>query len=69
MIPETVTATPGEESSDALQLIDQMGEFFADPLADVLPVAQPVELAEVEEKDEEEEFGLYTGNSNSGWMR
>jgi hypothetical protein len=30
MIPETVTATPGEESSDALQLIDQMGEFFAD---------------------------------------
>jgi len=36
MIPETVTATPGEESSDALQLIDLVGEFYADPLGFVV---------------------------------
>jgi hypothetical protein len=25
--------------------------------------------AEVEEEDEEEEFGRFSGSSNSGWMR
>jgi hypothetical protein len=35
-----------------------------------LTFAQPVEPAEVEEVDEEEEFGRgFTGSSNSGWMR
>ena len=34
-----------------------------------LTFAQPVAPAEVEEKDEEEEFGRFTGSSNSGWMR
>jgi hypothetical protein len=34
-----------------------------------LTFAQPVDPAEVEEKDEEEEFGRYSGSSNSGWMR
>jgi hypothetical protein len=31
-----------------------------------LTIAQPVEPAEVEEPDEEEEFGSYSGSSNSG---
>jgi hypothetical protein len=34
-----------------------------------LTFAQPVEPAEVEQKDEEEEFGGYGGSNNSGWMR
>jgi hypothetical protein len=35
-----------------------------------LTFAQPLEQAEVEEPDEEEEFGLYGGHSSSGgWMR
>jgi hypothetical protein len=34
-----------------------------------LTVAQPVAPTEVEEDDEEEEFGPYTGGSSSGWMR
>ena len=34
-----------------------------------LTFTQPVEPVEVEEKDEEEEFGRYSGSSNSGWMR
>jgi hypothetical protein len=34
-----------------------------------LTFAQPVAPAEVEEEDEEEEFGRYSGSSNSGWMR
>ena len=34
-----------------------------------LTFAQPVEPAEVEEEDEGEEFGRYTGSSNSGSMR
>jgi hypothetical protein len=34
-----------------------------------LTFAQPVAPAEVEEVDEEEQFGRYTGSSNSGWMR
>src|ERR1017187_3204700 len=40
MIPETVTATPEEESSDALQLIDQVSKFYADPLGFVLTCFQ-----------------------------
>jgi hypothetical protein len=34
-----------------------------------LTFAQPVTPAEVEEPEEEEEFGRFTGSSNSGWMR
>jgi hypothetical protein len=35
-----------------------------------LTFAQPVAPAEVEEPDEEEEFGRgFTGSSSSGWMR
>jgi hypothetical protein len=35
-----------------------------------LTFARPVEPAEVEEEDEEEGFGRYTGSSSSGgWMR
>jgi hypothetical protein len=34
-----------------------------------LTFAQPVAPAEVEEADEEENFGRYSGSSNSGWMR
>ena len=34
-----------------------------------LTFAQPVAPVEVEEKDEEEEFGRYSGSSNSEWMR
>jgi hypothetical protein len=34
-----------------------------------LTFAQPVASAEVEEADEEEAFGRYTGSSSSGWMR
>ena len=34
-----------------------------------LTFAQPVVPVEVEEKDEEEEFGRYSGSSSGGWMR
>jgi hypothetical protein len=34
-----------------------------------LTFAQPVPPAEVEEPDEEEEFGRYSGSSSSVWMR
>jgi hypothetical protein len=34
-----------------------------------LTFAQPVAPAEVEEQDEDEEFGGYRGSSSSGWMR
>ena len=34
-----------------------------------LTFAQPVAPAGVGEGDEEEQFGRYTGSSNSGWMR
>jgi hypothetical protein len=34
-----------------------------------LTFAQPVAPEEVEEPDEEEKFGRYTGSSSSGWMR
>jgi hypothetical protein len=37
------------------------------PLA--LTFAKPVASAEVEERDEEEEFGRYSGRSSGGWMR
>ena len=33
-----------------------------------LTFAQPVAPAEVEEEDEDEEFGRFSGSSNSGWM-
>jgi hypothetical protein len=37
---------------------------------DALALTQPVVPAEVEEEDEEEKFGRYTGSSSSGgWMR
>jgi hypothetical protein len=41
------------------------------PIGDALALtfAQPVAPPEVEEKDEEEEFGRHTGSSSSGWMR
>jgi hypothetical protein len=32
MIPDTVIAAPTEDSSEALQLIDRVSEFYADPL-------------------------------------
>jgi hypothetical protein len=38
----------------------------------VLTFAQPVAPAEIEEKDEDEEYGSYGGHSSSGgggWMR
>jgi hypothetical protein len=39
-------------------------------MALAMTFAQPVEPAEVEEVDEEEQFGRYTGSSSSGgWMR
>jgi hypothetical protein len=34
-----------------------------------LTFAQPMAAAGVEEENEEEAFGRYTGSSNSGWMR
>jgi hypothetical protein len=37
--------------------------------AQALTFVQLVAPAEVEEADEEEEFGRYSGSSNSGWMR
>jgi hypothetical protein len=40
---------------------------YGDSLA--LTWAQAVEPAEVEEEDEEENFGRYSGSSGSGWMR
>ena len=55
------------ESKAEMQKRGQASPDDGDALA--LTFAQPVEPAEVEEKDEEEEFGRYTGSSNSGWMR
>jgi hypothetical protein len=40
-----------------------------DGAALALTFAQPVAPEEVEEEDEEENFGRFTGSSNSGWMR
>src|ERR1039457_4338634 len=55
------------ESKADMQKRGQASPDDGDALA--LTFAQPLEPAEVEEEDEEEEFGRYTGSSNSGWMR
>jgi hypothetical protein len=55
------------ESKADMQKRGQASPDDGDALA--LTFAQPVEPAEVEEVDEEEAFGRYTGSSNSGWMR
>jgi hypothetical protein len=55
------------ESKADMQKRGQAGPDDGDALA--LTFAQPVGPAEVEEEDEEEEFGRFTGSSNSGWMR
>jgi hypothetical protein len=55
------------ESKVDMQKRGQASPDDGDALA--LTFAQPVGLAEVEEEDEEEGFGRYTGSSNSGWMR
>jgi hypothetical protein len=55
------------ESKADMQKRGQASPDDGDALA--LTFAKPVEPVEVEEKDEEEECGRYTGNSNSGWMR
>jgi hypothetical protein len=34
-----------------------------------LTFAKPVASAEVEERDEEDEFGRHSSSSSSGWMR
>jgi hypothetical protein len=55
------------ESKADMQKRRQASPDDGDALA--LTFAQPVAPAEVEEEDEEEEFGRFTGSSNSGWMR
>jgi hypothetical protein len=55
------------ESKADMQKRGQASPDDGDALA--LTFAQPVAPVEVEEKDEEEEFGRYSGGSNSGWMR
>jgi hypothetical protein len=55
------------ESKADIQKRGQASPDDGDALA--LTFAQPVAPAEVEEQDEEKEFGRYTGSSNSGWMR
>ena len=55
------------ESKADVQKRGQASPDDGDALA--LTFAQPVAPAEVEEEDEEEAFGRYTGSSNSGWMR
>jgi hypothetical protein len=55
------------ESKADMQRRGQASPDDGDALA--LTFAQPVEPAEIEEGDEEEEFRRYTGGSNSGWMR
>jgi hypothetical protein len=56
------------ESKADMQKRGQASPDDGDALA--LTFAQPMALAEVEEEDEEDEFGRYTGgSSNSGWMR
>jgi hypothetical protein len=55
------------ESKANMQKRGQASPDDGDALA--LTFAQPVEPAEVEEVDEEEGFGRYTGSSSSGWMR
>ena len=55
------------ESKPDMQKRGQASPDDGDALA--LTFAQPVAPAEVEEEDEEEEFGRFSGSSNSGWMR
>jgi hypothetical protein len=55
------------ESKADMQKRGQASPDDGDALA--LTFAQPVAPTEVEEEDEEEEFGRYTGSGNSGWMR
>jgi hypothetical protein len=55
------------ESKADMQRRGQASPDDRDALA--LTFAQPVAPAEVEEEDEEENFGRYTASSNSGWMR
>ena len=55
------------ESKADMQKRGQASPDDGDALAPTF--AQPVAPAEVEEEDEEEAFGRYTGSSNSGWMR
>jgi hypothetical protein len=55
------------ESKADMQKRGQASPDDGDALAPTF--AQPVAPAEVEEKDEEEEFGRYSGGSISGWMR
>jgi hypothetical protein len=58
---------PGSAKAD-VQKGRQASPDDGDALA--LTFAQPVQPGEVEEEDEEEEFGRYTGSSSSGgWMR
>jgi hypothetical protein len=59
---------PVLESKADMQKRGQASPDDGDALA--LTFAQPVAPAEVEEEDEEEGFGRYTGSSSSGgWMR
>jgi hypothetical protein len=58
------------ESKADMQKRGQASPDDGDALA--LTFAQPVSPAEIEEPDEEEEFGSYGGHSSSGgggWMR
>jgi hypothetical protein len=56
------------ESKADMQKRGQASPDDGDALA--LTFAQPVAPAEVEEEDEEEGFGRYSGSSSSGgWMR
>jgi hypothetical protein len=57
------------ESKADMQKRGQARPDDGDALA--LTFAQPVAPAELEEpeEDEEENFGRFTGSSNSGWMR
>jgi hypothetical protein len=55
------------ESKADMQKRGQASPDDGDALA--LTFAQPVAPAEVDEEDEEDKFGRFTGSSNSGWMR
>jgi hypothetical protein len=55
------------ESQAGTQKRGQTSPDDGDALA--LTFSQPVAAAEVEEPNEEEEFGRYRGSGSSGWMR
>jgi hypothetical protein len=55
------------ESKADMQKRSQASPDDGDALA--LTFAQPVEPAEVEEENEEDGFGRYSGSGSSGWMR